>query len=80
MKPASVYYGEASEKVTEKFAWLPKRSSFNKSIIWLQKYFEMECYHDSDMSHPLRSNSWKFIYTKHEYLIYLMRKNETKIY
>ena len=68
---------DSSEKTTEKFAWWPVRSSFNnRRLIWLKKYVEVFVYYDSEFSHPIRSNTWKLIYTKNEYLLYLLRKNE----
>jgi hypothetical protein len=67
---------DSSEKTTEKFAWWPVRSSFSKKLIWLKKYVEVFVYYDNEFSHPIRSNTWKLIYTKNEYLLYLLRKNE----
>ena len=35
-----------------------------------------EIYQDSELSHPLRSNTYTLIYTLNEHLLYLMRRNE----
>ena len=67
-----------NEKIEEKFAWWPIRSSFNKKYIWLKKYIVVEVYWDNSFNHPLRSNTWSFIYSKNEYLLYLIRKDREK--
>lgn len=64
------------ETTTEEFAWWPVRSSFSKRRIWLKKYIKKEIYQDSELSHPLRSNTYTLIYTLNEHLLYLMRRNE----
>ena len=76
MKPTSVYFGSPKETTTEKFAWWPVRSSFSKKRIWFKKYVELESYYDDALSHPIRSNTFKFIYSEKEYILYLLRKNE----
>jgi len=70
---------DPEEKITEKFAWWPVRSTWSKKYIWLKTYTEMEIYHDSEMSSPIRSNTFKFVYTKNEYLLYLLRKKEGSV-
>lgn len=80
MKPISVYLGSPKEKITEKFAWWPVRSSWSKKIIWFKKYVELESFYDQTGKPPLKSISWKWIYTKNEYLLTMLKKDETKIY
>jgi len=65
---------DPKETVTEKFAWWPVQSTWSKKRIWLKKYIQMDVYHDSEMSNPIRSNTFKFVYSKNEYLLYLLRK------
>jgi len=65
------------EHTVEKFAWWPVRSSWSKKRIWLKKYVETTVYHDSEMSNPIRSNYWTYLYTQNEYLMYLLRKEKS---
>jgi hypothetical protein len=80
MKHISAYF-DKKESATEKFAWWPVRRSFGKkNLIWLKKYVELEVFYD-DMGLPPKKNlSWKLIYTPGEYLIYTLKKDETKVY
>lgn len=63
---------------TEHYAWFPKRSSWSKKTIWLKKYWVGNIYYDAMGRPPIKENSWKLIYTENEYLLYLMRKEQTK--
>jgi len=74
MKPISAILGSPKETITEKFAWWPIRSTWSKKIIWFKKYVQMDCYYDGEFNHPIRSNSWTYIYTENEYLLMLLRK------
>jgi hypothetical protein len=80
MKHISAYF-DKKEEVFKKFAWWPVRRSFgNKKLIWLRSYIEVKIYYD-DMGIPPKGDlSWKLIYTQNEYLMYLLKKDEEKIY
>jgi len=78
MKPISAILGSPNEKVEEKFAWWPIKSSFSKKTIWLKRYVQVEVYWDDAFNHPLRSNTWTLIYSRNEYLMYLLRKDREK--
>lgn len=80
MKPISAYLGSPKERITEKFAWWPVRSTWSKKLIWLKRYVEVECFYDESGRPPIHGYSWKWIYTEDEYLLMLLRKDETKIY
>ena len=67
---------DPKEVTLQKFAWFPVRSSFSRKLIWLKKYVEKQIYHDSEMSNPIRSNTFNLIYTQNEHLLYLLRKDE----
>ncbi len=67
---------DPKEVTLEKFAWFPVRSSFSRRLIWLKRYIEKEIYHDSEMSNPIRSNTFNLVYTQNEHLLYLLRKDE----
>jgi hypothetical protein len=54
--------------VDKKFAWLPIKTTSNKRV-WLKQYIEVNVYMDTEMAHPIRSNTWTYRYTKNEYLI-----------
>ena len=68
MKHISAVLGSPKQTVEEKFALLPVRMSSYK-IVWLEKYIAVSKYYDNDMSHPIRSNTWTFKYTKNEWLL-----------
>jgi hypothetical protein len=68
LKHISAILGSPKQEVKEKFALLPVRMSSAK-IIWLEKYVTVEKYYDGEMSHPIRSNTWTFKYTKNEWLL-----------
>jgi hypothetical protein len=80
MKPISAYLGTPKERYTRKFAWWPVRSFWSKKLIWLKNYVELEMFYDESGRPPLTNISWKWIYTENEYLLMLLRKDETKIY
>jgi len=70
---------DPKETIQERFAWLPVKSTWSNKRIWLRKYIQMDVYHDSEMSHPIRSNTFTFVYSKNEYLLYLLRKKEGSV-
>ena len=80
MKHLSAHLGSPKEKITEKFAWWPVRSTWSKKYIWLKRYIEIDTFYDEAGRPPLTKISWKWIYTENEYLLMLLRKDETKIY
>lgn len=59
---------DPTEIVDKKFAWLPIKTT-SKKRVWLKHYIEVNVYIDSEMAHPIRSNTWTYRYTKNEYLI-----------
>ena len=59
---------DPEETIHEKFAWFPVKTNSNKRI-WLKKYVEVEVYMDGALSHPIKSNTWKFVYTTNEWLV-----------
>ncbi len=67
---------DPKEVTFQKFAWFPVRSSFSRKLIWLKNYVEKQIYHDSEMSNPIRSNTFNLVYTQNEHLLYLLRKDE----
>jgi hypothetical protein len=67
---------DPKQTINERFAWWPVKSTWSKKLIWLAKYIQMEVYHDSEMSNPIRSNTFTFVYSKNEYLLYLLRNSE----
>ena len=67
---------DPKEVTLQKFAWFPVRSSFSRKLIWLKNYVEKQIYHDSEMSNPIRSNTFNLVYTQNEHLLYLLRKDE----
>ena len=80
MKHISAYFDKV-EKAQEKFAWWPIRSSFgDKKLIWLKKYVRVDVFYDDMGRPPIKERSWHFIYTKNEYLLMLLRKDENKVY
>ena len=60
--------GKPQQDVSEHFALFPVRMSSGKRV-WLEKYIAVNKYYDNEMSHPLKSNSWTFKYTKNECLV-----------
>ena len=79
MKHISAYFDQV-EQAEEKFAWWPVRSSFSKRRIWLKKYVLVNVYYDDMGRPPIKGRSWDLIYTKNEYLIYMLKKDEKKVY
>jgi hypothetical protein len=79
MKHISAYFDQI-EQAKEKFAWWPVRSSFSKRRIWLKKYVLVSVYYDDMGKPPIKGRSWDLIYTKNEYLIYMLKKDERKVY
>jgi hypothetical protein len=61
------------ETIETKFALLPIKTTSNK-LIWFKKYVEVKVYLDSEMSHPIRSNTWVYRYTESEYMLRILRK------
>lgn len=68
MKHISAYFDKV-EKATERFAWLPVRSSSSNRLIWLSKYTEVDIYFDESGRPPIKGRSWKIIYTQQEYFL-----------
>ena len=67
--------GDPDQEVhEEKFARLPVRSTFNKKHIWLTKYHIVHIKYDDTGRPPIKGFSWPLIYTKHEYLMMLIKK------
>lgn len=54
--------------IEERFAYLPVKTTSGKKV-WLQKYILVEKYIDNELSHPIKSNYWSFIYTRNEWLV-----------
>ena len=79
MKHISAILGSPDENIKEKFAWFPVRSTWSKKLIWLKPYIQMDIYYDRELSHPIRSNTFTFYYTKNEYLLYLLRKENGSV-
>lgn len=76
MKPISVYLEQTvSEIWEEKFAWVPVRSTWSKKLIWLKNYHEYNACYISKL--PPLKRTVQFIYTENEYLLMLLRKDET---
>ena len=74
------YYGSKlndQEKHEEKFAWWPVRSTFSKRRIWLQKYHIVHILYDQNGRPPMKGWSWQLTYTKNEYLMYLLKRDNT---
>lgn len=63
---------------TERFAYWPVRSSYSKKLIWWKKYWVGDIYYDAMGRPPIKERSWKLVYTKNEYLMMLLRKDEGK--
>ena len=64
---------------TERFAYWPVRSSYSKKLIWWKKYWVGEIFYDAMGRPPIKERSWKLVYTKNEYLMMLLRKDEGKL-
>ena len=79
MNHTSAFFDQV-EKTEEKFAWLPVRSSFSKKLIWFKKYTVINIFYDDMGRPPIKERSWKLIYTQNEYMLYLLKKDERKIY
>jgi len=79
MKHISAYFDQV-ETAHEKFAWWPVRSSFSKKLIWFKKYVLLEITYDDMGRPPIKERSWKLIYTQKEYILYLLKKDERKVY
>lgn len=78
MKHVSAYFDQV-ERANEKFAWLPVRTTFGKKLIWLKKYIELEIMYDNMGRPPIKGRSWILIYTRNEYLLYLLKKEEGSV-
>ena len=59
---------DLTNSTMKKFAFFPVKATSGKRI-WLDYYYFVEKYLDNEMSHPIRSNTWTFIYTKNEWLV-----------
>ena len=49
------------QKTQTAFAWIPKRSTFGKKFIWLQKYYVVSIFHDRNGKPLISSQSWDYI-------------------
>ena len=65
---------EVDVKWTERYAYWPVRSSWSKKRIWLKTYWIGQIYYDAMGRPPIKAPSWNLIYSKNEYLMYLLRK------
>jgi len=73
------YYGsklEDQERHEEKFAWWPVRSTFSRKFVWLTKYHIVHILYDRNGRPPIKGMSWKLTYTKNEYLMYLLKRDD----
>ncbi len=61
---------------SERYAWWPVRSTFSKKFLWLDTYHVGEIFYDAMGRPPIHSSSWKLIYSKNEYLMYLLRRGD----
>ena len=59
---------------TECYAWWPVRSTWSKKLVWLTTYWEASIFFDVMGRPPIKSSNWSLVYTKQEYLLYLLRK------
>lgn len=78
MKHISAYFDQV-ETANEKFAWWPVWTSFSNKMIWLKKYIELEIAFDDMGRPPIKGRSWNLIYTKNEYLLYLLKKEKGSV-
>ena len=78
MKHISAYFDQV-ETAHEKFAWWPVKTTFSKKVIWLKKYIELEITFDDMGRPPIKGRSWNLIYSKNEYLLYLLKKEEGSV-
>jgi len=62
----------------KKFAWLPITTN-SKKRVWLEDYYVRYTHYDANGKPPIHGRSWKYIYTKNELLIEML-KDETKVY
>jgi hypothetical protein len=71
------YYGKGlsdQHRYIKKFAWFPVWSGSSKRI-WLQDYYIRHTFYDDNGKPPIKTYSWKYTYTKNEYLVEML-KNE----
>lgn len=79
MKPVSAYVGNPNEKHIEMFAWLPIKTTSGKRV-WLRKYMLVERLFDDSPRAPLRNLKWNTVMTYNEYLMHLLRgENSHKV-
>jgi len=64
-----------TEEWTERYAWLPVRSTWSKKIIWFKKY---HLYRYVYLKLGKKAH-WDLVYTQKEYLMMILR-NEKEIY
>jgi hypothetical protein len=72
--------GDPQERAFEKRAYWWKRTGSGKLIWPGQKYVLVKTYFDAMGRPPIHGLSWDRIYTPGEYLIYMLKKDETKVY
>ena len=71
------YYGKGlsdQHRYIKKFAWFPVWAGSSKRI-WLQDYYIRHTFYDDNGKPPIKTYSWKYTYTKNEYLVEML-KNE----
>ena len=68
MKHISAHTDLKSEWIKQ-FAWLPKRSDVNNRFIWLTFYYEYVITMDINGKVPLKSQDWRMVYTREEYIL-----------
>ena len=61
---------------TECYAWWPIRSSWSKKCIWFKTYHRGEIFYNAMGRPPIKESSWKLIYNKNEYIMYLLKKDD----
>ena len=59
----------------KKFAWMPVVTG-SKKRVWLTHYYIRYTFYDNNGKPPIHGLTWQYIYTKHEYLLEMI-KNET---
>ena len=78
MKHISAFFDQV-EKVEERFAWWPIRSTFSKKLIWFKKYTVVRIYYDDMGRPPIKERSWDLVYTQNEYMLHLLRKDNSAV-
>ena len=56
----------------KKFAWWPIRSNSGK-LIWLENYHIRLTFYDQNGKPPITGSAWTYVYTKHEFLLAMLK-------